>query len=118
VNERTRVDREPASALQPSRAPAERTDADTHPVIELEVGLYGSRATDELAATWQRWINAHWAGELEASIAAHPASLSPAQVPEANGVEVLEPGEHSFRGGWAADADAVTIAEEAGRLPR
>jgi hypothetical protein len=118
VNGRTRADSEPPSALQPSRVAAEQTDAGTQPVVELDIGLYGSRATDALAATWQRWINSHWAGELEASIAAHPAIASPTQVPEGNGVEVLEPGEHSFPGGWAVDADAPTIAEEAGRLPR
>ena len=118
MNGRTRADREPPSALQPSRAAAERTDAATQPVVELDIGLYGSRATDALAATWQRWINSHWAGELEASLGAHPATDSPAQVPEPNGVEVLEPGERSFAAGWAADADPLTIAEEAGRLPR
>jgi len=117
VTERTRVDRQPESAAMPSRA-TERPETDTHEVIELEIGLYGSRATDALAATWQRWINSHWAGELEASVAAHPASDSPARVPEPNGVEVLEPGERSFASGWAADADPLTIAEEAGRLPR
>jgi hypothetical protein len=118
VSERTRLDREPSSPAQPSRAAAERTDAETHPVIELDIGLYGARASNELAATWQRWINARWAGELEASVAAHPASVSPGQVPEPLPVEVLEPGERSLPRAWAADADALTIAEEAGRLPR
>jgi hypothetical protein len=118
MTERTRLDQEPASPVQPSRAAMEQTDVETHPVIELDIGLYGSRATNELATTWQRWINSRWAGEIEASVIAHPASAAPAQVPEPHPVEVLEPGERSFPGGWAADADAITIAEEAGRLPR
>ena len=118
MSPRERVDRQAESTTLPSRATTERADTGTHEVIELHVGLYGSRATDALAETWERWINSHWAGELEASLGAHPATDSPAQVPEPNGVEVLEPGERSFAAGWAADADPLTIAEEAGRLPR
>jgi len=50
VSPRERVDRQAESTTLPSRATTERADTGTHEVIELHVGLYGSRATDALAA--------------------------------------------------------------------
>ena len=105
-------------------------------VIELAIGLYGSRATPELAARWQSWINSRWSGtaactgnsagscsaRVVATVTAHPAVNWWWQVPESNSAYVREPGYRSRvnvavdSGDWAVDEDELSIAHETGHL--
>jgi len=104
--------------------------------IELDIGLYGSRATSELAARWQSWINTRWAGtaactgnsagsctaRVHARVAAHPSINWWWLVPESNSVYVREPGYRSQvniavdSGDWAENEDELSVAHETGHF--
>lgn len=101
--------------------------------INMNIGIYGSRATPSLAQKWQQWINSQWSKEVRCSnsenrcpviMAAAVKSYSTAekwwQVPETNRVFVEVPGYRSQAfarwGSWAEDEDKVSVAHETGHL--
>jgi len=104
--------------------------------IELEIGLYGSRATTALAALWQSWINSRWNGTVactgnsagtcaagvNATVTAHPTLDWWWQLPESNSVYIREAGYRSYvntlidSGDWAVDEGQLTVAHETGHL--
>jgi hypothetical protein len=101
--------------------------------IWMSIGIYGPRASAELAHKWQSWINTEWSKEVQcagsngtcpvwmlSTVNAYPEAERRWQVPETNRVLVAEPNYRSKAigrwGKWAENEDRVSVAHETGHL--